>query len=290
MIQLLATRYNKHIAFTFAFIFFVSMILPVHSMVLRFGISAKNLYSKESVLSSFTNKSTLAKNQFSPVRSLSEHSKKTLKKTSGHAVDSINIDGPSQPEMSSFKPAGTNDMVNLFTGDFSYNIPLLDVGGYPVNVFYNGGITMEQEASWVGLGWNINPGNINRNVRGVPDDFNGEEKLLQEQNMKKNITWGISLGGDLELVGIKNWNKIFSGNVGASLGYSVNNYLGPAIELGLKGTTSFSIAGKAASEKAPLGVSMGLQANLNSRSGMTLTPNISLSARTPGENAYFNFG
>jgi hypothetical protein len=51
------------------------------------------------------------------------------------SADPVFIDGPSQPEMTSFKPAGTNDMVNLFTGDFSYNIPLLDVGGYPVIFF-----------------------------------------------------------------------------------------------------------------------------------------------------------
>jgi len=48
------------------------------------------------------------------------------------------IGGPSQPEMSSFKSVGVDNMVNLFTGDFSYNIPLLDVGGYTVNIFYGG--------------------------------------------------------------------------------------------------------------------------------------------------------
>ena len=37
-------------------------------------------------------------------------------------------------------------MVNLFSGNFSYNIPLLDVGGYPVNLYYNGEIGVEQEA------------------------------------------------------------------------------------------------------------------------------------------------
>ncbi|MBL7729082.1 MAG: hypothetical protein JNM68_15405, partial [Dinghuibacter sp.] len=46
--------------------------------------------------------------------------------------------GPGQPEMQAFKAVGANDMVDLFTGDFSYNIPLLDVGGYPVNLSYNG--------------------------------------------------------------------------------------------------------------------------------------------------------
>src|SRR5688500_6049608 len=68
--------------------------------------------------------------------------------------------GPSQPEVQSFQPVGMSDMVDLFTGDFSYNIPLMDVGGYPLNLIYNSGITMDQEASWVGLGWNINPGVI----------------------------------------------------------------------------------------------------------------------------------
>ena len=42
--------------------------------------------------------------------------------------------GPVQPEMKGFEPAGVSDMVDLFTGDFKYNIPLLDVDGYPVNL------------------------------------------------------------------------------------------------------------------------------------------------------------
>ena len=31
--------------------------------------------------------------------------------------------GPKQPEMTQFQPAGMSDMVDLFTGDFKYNIP-----------------------------------------------------------------------------------------------------------------------------------------------------------------------
>ena len=42
--------------------------------------------------------------------------------------------GPMQPEMKGFEPIGNSDMVDLFSGDFSYNIPLMDVGGYPVNL------------------------------------------------------------------------------------------------------------------------------------------------------------
>ena len=96
--------------------------------------------------------------------------------------------GPRQPEIQSFIPSGVNDLVNPFTGDFSYNIPLLDVGGYPVNIFYQSGVTMEDEASWVGLGWNLTPGSVNRIVRGLPDDFSGEEKITKEVNMKDNET------------------------------------------------------------------------------------------------------
>src|SRR5215218_4637680 len=68
--------------------------------------------------------------------------------------------GPSQPVMQGFQAIGSDDMVDLFSGDFKYNIPLMDVGGYPLNIHYAGGITMDQEASWVGLGWNISPGTI----------------------------------------------------------------------------------------------------------------------------------
>src|ERR1700749_46251 len=70
--------------------------------------------------------------------------------------------GPSQPEMQAFEPIGTTNMVDLSSGSFTYNIPLMDVEGYPINLSYHSGITMDQEASWVGLGWNINPGEINR--------------------------------------------------------------------------------------------------------------------------------
>ena len=74
--------------------------------------------------------------------------------------------GPTQPEMQAYQSVNSNNMVDLFSGDFSYNIPLLDVGGYPVNIAYHSGISMDEDASWVGLGWNINPGSITRNMRG----------------------------------------------------------------------------------------------------------------------------
>ena len=106
--------------------------------------------------------------------------------------------GPSQPEVQSFEPIGTSQMVDPFSGDFNYNIPLLDIDGYPVNISYHSGITMDQEASWVGLGWNINPGVINRGMRGLPDDFNGD--LVEKQlNVRPNRTFGVNGSIDAEL-------------------------------------------------------------------------------------------
>src|SRR5258706_7176043 len=76
--------------------------------------------------------------------------------------------GPTSPEATSFEPVDTTDIVNLQTGDFVYNTPLLEVpgpaGNYPLSLSYHAGILPEQEASWVGLGFTLNPGAITRLV------------------------------------------------------------------------------------------------------------------------------
>src|ERR1700749_4794012 len=70
--------------------------------------------------------------------------------------------GPTQPEATSFEPIDTTDMVNLQTGDFTYNIPLIEVpgpeGGYPLSLSYHAGIQPNEDASWCRLGGTINPG------------------------------------------------------------------------------------------------------------------------------------
>ena len=109
--------------------------------------------------------------------------------------------GPSQPEVQGFKPIGNTDMVDLFTGDFSYNIPLLDVEGYPINLAYSAGITMDQEASWVGLGWSLNPGVVERNLRGLPDDFAGDP-LVRDYSVRPNVTVGATAGTSIEVFGL----------------------------------------------------------------------------------------
>ena len=130
--------------------------------------------------------------------------------------------GPSQPEFQSFTPIGTSDMVNLSSGDFSYNIPLLDVGGYPINLSYSSGIGMDQEASWVGLGWDLSVGQITRNVRGIPDDFKGDA-IRYENYLKPNFTVGASLSVDANVAGF----PMLSAGGGIEVVY--NNYTGAKI-------------------------------------------------------------
>ncbi len=137
--------------------------------------------------------------------------------------------GPAQPEFSSFTPVGTSDMVDLSSGDVSYNIPLMDVGGYPINIAYNGGARMDDEASWVGLGWNLSIGQINRNVRGLPDDFNGDE-MTYENYIKPNVT----AGADFQFT-----PAVLGANVNLTAGGAAifNNYTGftmkPSLGIGV---------------------------------------------------------
>ncbi len=92
--------------------------------------------------------------------------------------------GPTAPEFSSFEPVDTTDMVNLATGEFVYNSPLIDIpgpeGGYPLSLSYHAGIKLDQEASWVGLGFTLNPGAINRTVDGFADDNSGSKREVRD--------------------------------------------------------------------------------------------------------------
>ena len=284
MIQLLATKHNKLIAYLLLLVFECSFVSVYSNPVTRHYPIYTSSFKEER---SHNKKEVPA----DPAVIKKVGNKAGKKPASVSNVKKGFIGGPNQPEMSSFKSVGTDNMVNLFTGDFSYNIPLLDVGGYPVNIFYDGSVTMEQEASWVGLGWNINPGTVNRNMRGVPDDFDGTDVLKQTQLMKPNVTWGFTAGFDLELVGIKDF-KMFSGSAGATLDLSFNNYLGPALGLGIKGATNVKIGGLAGSEKAsaPVKIGGGISANINSRSGVTLSPNVSLTSNSFGNIKGFSTG
>lgn len=181
--------------------------------------------------------------------------------------------GPSQPEVQSFEPIGTSEMVNLFSGDFTYNIPLIDVGGYPVNISYNSNITMDQEASWVGLGWNINPGVINRNKRGLPDDFNGTETITTTTHMKKQVNAGVNGSFNTEVFGKKTDGLVPS--LSASYGIQYNNYTGVSV--------TNSIGAKFAPFKNE-NIKLGLRLN-SGEDGLNLTPEVSYSKNVKDKNS-----
>ena len=171
--------------------------------------------------------------------------------------------GPSQPEFNSFTPISTNEMVNLATGDFNYNLPIMDVGGYPLNLSYDSGITTDQEASWVGLGWNLNVGQVNRQLRGLPDDFNGDE-LTYENNLRNNFTAGINTGIKFPIYGTDVLDNVIGLELGVGMKY--NNYDG--ITFNTNYGISFDISEQ---------VSAGLNISNAQGEGPTVTPTIGIS-------------
>jgi hypothetical protein len=146
--------------------------------------------------------------------------------------------GPMAPEAMSFEPIDATDMVNLLSGDFSYVLPLIHVpgpgGGFSMPLSYHGGVAMDQEASWVGLGWSINPGAINRTVNGQPDDCkDGELVTIVKGKTIIEESFEIEAG-----VGFANG----AGNIGISYSWGANKGFGGNIGFGTKGAgVSFSL-------------------------------------------------
>jgi hypothetical protein len=146
--------------------------------------------------------------------------------------------GPSAPEAFGFEPIDATDMVNLPTGDLNYVLPLMEVpspeGSFPISINYHGGIAMNQEASWVGLGWNINPGAITRSVIGVPDDWNDGIKstIINDAGgvgRTSSLTFGVALSKDdtnLSIGGGYNWTNFRSVSGETSYSSSFNWNLG----------------------------------------------------------------
>ncbi|WP_160717996.1 hypothetical protein [Chitinophaga solisilvae] len=183
--------------------------------------------------------------------------------------------GPAQPEHTQFSPAGTSDMVDLFSGAFKYNIPLLDVDGYPVNLNYSSGSGIDDEASWVGLGWNLNVGAINRQLRGVADDFNGDAVNTESDIATKYIYGGTGTARA----------EIFGGNVlglsgSVSIGIFSDSYYGMGAEFGLN--AGLTLGGK---NTGPLTAGLNAGVNSNTRSGVstTLGASLGVTMKTKGE-------
>lgn len=156
--------------------------------------------------------------------------------------------GPKSPDFMSFTPVATTNMVDMLSGNFNYNLPVIDIpgaegGGYSLSLAYNSGVNSEQEASWVGLGWSLNPGIIDRSMRGFPDDFDGVK--VQHYN-RTTPNWNISLSarGGMEII-----SKDMGVNVTPSVrlnnhtGYSRSVGLGLSVK-GISMSTSYSLDDK----------------------------------------------
>jgi hypothetical protein len=102
--------------------------------------------------------------------------------------------GPYQQDYIGITPINRTELVDKFTGKFNYNIPLLVIGDCPINIAYDANVTMGTEASWVGLGWTLNPGSVNRIKRGIPDDFKGD-KFIREVNRKPIERFSATMSG-----------------------------------------------------------------------------------------------
>jgi YD repeat-containing protein len=153
-------------------------------------------------------------------------------------------EGPAQPEAAQFEPIDTTDLVNLFTGNFNYNVPLLEVpgpeGGWPISMSYHAGVGPNTEATWVGLGWTLNPGAINRFVNGYPDDWHAGSQVT-EIDYQKRKTWGVGIG-------------ISYGPVGMSLNYNSREGFGAnatfSLIKGIMAVANMGEAGEAVSNAA----------------------------------------
>lgn len=176
--------------------------------------------------------------------------------------------GPSQPEVQSFEPVGTTDMVDLFSGDFVYNIPLLDVEGYPINISYHGGSDMESEASWVGLGWNINPGVVNHTVRGLPDDFKGDS-IKKELHIEDEENVRIAAGVGIEPVGVS--APLIKLDLGLGAAVNINNYRGVSVDI--NATAGINVK-NTVSAGVNLGVGSQSGADIDLYSGYTMAHDV----------------
>ncbi len=139
--------------------------------------------------------------------------------------------GPNSPEFAGFEPVGTQNMVNNFTGAFSYNMPVIEIpgpdgGSYALSLSYHSGNSPDQEASWVGYGWTLSPGSISRSIRGFADDANGAEVTHYNQ---VPANWTAGIGATYGLNGLEIFGVDIPLNLSITSQLQFNNYKGFSI-------------------------------------------------------------
>lgn len=150
--------------------------------------------------------------------------------------------GAGAPDFASFEPVATTDMVEAFSGGFTYNLPVVSIpgpdgAGYSLSLSYHSGINQEMEASWVGMGWSLNPGAINRNTSGFPDDYKNDPVIQYNKtkpswtaSAQKYLAFEICSSSEVDpkLVesATSNSDEFPSVNFSLSTGLRYNNYQG----------------------------------------------------------------
>ncbi|SHI32516.1 hypothetical protein [Aquimarina spongiae] len=199
-------------------------------------------------------------------------------------TSSIYAQGPNAPEAGAFEPVDATDMVSLLTGDMTYVLPLLTVpspeGGYPLSLSYHAGIATDQEASWVGLGWSVNPGAINRGVNGYPDDWkNGQlresffdvggsetrQSIDVSYTFLAGVPWSIgtsfSFSSNKAFGGSVNFgHKLGEGRIGLGLGFGVgaNGRFSGSLNGGYSSSTGQYLGGSVGSNGIGLSSNLGI--------------------------------
>ncbi|MCC9070892.1 hypothetical protein LNQ49_04680 [Flavobacterium sp. F-65] len=193
--------------------------------------------------------------------------------------------GPKSAEAASFEPVDATDMVNLITGQYSYVLPLLNVpspeGGYPIAMAYHAGIALDQDSSWTGLGWNVNPGAIERNINGYPDDYN--TAVISEYFYDSSKTDKISS------VSVGYSNGAFS--VGLGFNWSNSQAVGGFVSVGAGYTDQASGAGGGANASIGFGSSSGnasVGVGITTAGGLTVGANLNSNGNLGGSIGYSN--
>lgn len=205
-----------------------------------------------------------------------------------------NNNGPNAPEAASFEPVEATDMVNLLSGDVSYVLPLLDMGGFPVTLSYHSGVPLNMESSWTGLGWNVNTGAINRGLSGTPDDWKNGSSLdfiyFRDSEEYYNINVGVGFSSAASAGVGFSWgsNKSLSGSVyGSVLGVNASISTDGGYSLGVGISKSGSNYGGSLSVSGNVnggGISIGAGVGGSSSSGATGSLGFSIS----GQGASFS--
>jgi len=151
-------------------------------------------------------------------------------------VLTVIVSSPAGPmQIDHIAPEPTGKMVDPATGDFTYQINLGPVNSptgkmFDLNLVYKAGIKYNQEASWVGLGWSLSVGAINRTVVGYPDDYRNEEvrNYLRPTSVEDRIVLPnpLGYGHPISLSGsYPNGRKPRGTSFGNTLLRTVNGYL-----------------------------------------------------------------